>query len=100
MNKDYLLDFYHNSNGCDKFCPAILYLENKESYHLLLKTYTFNQFIYNIRKTRKLPAYKGFFFLIDNKMVTGTEEIGTIYERLKDEYGLLHINVIEQSTFG
>ncbi len=58
------------------------------------------QFFYIIRKKNKLGEQDALFFYINNKLMTGTEVIGSIYEKEKEEDGYLYIYVAKEKVFG
>jgi hypothetical protein len=84
----------------NEFCPIIATIRNKRSQHLLHQEDKFYNFIFYIRKTRKLSPNRGFIFMTNNYILSGTQTVGEIYEKFKSKDDLLYIDVVEESIFG
>lgn len=100
-DKEYFLRLFEQNKP--DYCLAIVKFEkdpDNETYHLLCKSSRFHQFIHFIRKTRKLPANKGFIFLAGEYMITGNQTIQDIYDNYKGEDNFLHITITEERIFG
>jgi GABA(A) receptor-associated protein len=57
-------------------------------------------FMYVIRKRLKLEPEKALYLFINSKIVTGTKNLTTIYNKYQDEDGFLYIKYSGETTFG
>jgi hypothetical protein len=90
------------------FVPAII-LPDKEiemckRRFLLPETENFGYCVASIRKNIQLKPSEAVFFLIDNKIMDMTQNIGAFYSQYKlnkkPEDAFLYINIIKEKTFG
>jgi len=72
----------------------------KKSKYLVPKTMEFKQFIYVIRRSVELESSQALFITINNKLVTGSKQIGEIYEEEKNKDGFLYVVYTSENTFG
>jgi GABA(A) receptor-associated protein len=72
---------------------------DKQKY-LVPKDLTIGQFIYVIRKRMHFHAEEALFLLINNRIVSSSTLIGTIYHQEKDEDGFLYVKYTKENTFG
>ncbi len=61
---------------------------------------TIGQFIYVIRKRMNMSSEKALFLFINNKMVSSSKTLCSIYVEDKDKDGFLYINYTTENTFG
>lgn len=99
-DKNYFLQLFEVNKP--DYCPAILVFEGEgvETYHLLYKDGRFSQFMFLVRKTRKLPPEEAFFFLANNYILNGNARIGDVYDNHKSDDEFLHITVTKERVFG
>lgn len=83
-------------------CPVVVMDDwGHESYHLLHREQLFSSFIVFFRRTRRLSAESGYFFLVGgNTLVTGDKRIGELYDTYKDQDEFLHLYVLKENIFG
>ena len=60
----------------------------------------FKQFIYVVRKSIQLDPSQALFITINNKLVTGSKQMGEIYEEYKNKDGFLYVVYTSENTFG
>ena len=68
--------------------------------YLVPKDMTMGQFLFVIRKRIKIEASKALFIMVDNNMVTGSNNLSIIYDDHRDEDGFLYITYTTENTFG
>jgi len=80
--------------------------DNLQEYKLDKKKFlvpadmTLGQFSYTIRKRMTLPPEKAVFIFINDKLVTCSSTIGTIYNQDSDDDGFLYMLLQGENTFG
>jgi GABA(A) receptor-associated protein len=74
--------------------------EIKKRKYLVSKDLTVGQFMYIIRKQIQLNSNMGLFLFIKEIIPSGSEKMGNIYNRYKDNDGYLYINYAFENTFG
>lgn len=72
----------------------------KKKKYLVPKNMEFKQFIYVIRKSIELESSQSLFITVNGKLVTGSKELGEIYEEDKNKDGFLYIVYTSENTFG
>ena len=100
-DKEYFLRLFRENKK--NYFPAIVIFEKHPehpSFHLLYGDNIFTQFIFFIRKTRKLPPNKGYIFISNNVMLVGAYTIREIYEKYKSADDFLYITICEENMFG
>ena len=58
------------------------------------------QFMYVIRKRLKLLPEEAIFLFVNNRIISGTSIIGTIYDNYKDADGFLYIQYAKENVYG
>lgn len=81
--------------NCDKSVPNI----DKKKF-LVPADLTMGQFQYVIRKRIKMNAEKAMFVFVNNKMMSSSSLLTTVYDEHKDEDGFLYVNYSGENTFG
>jgi len=71
-----------------------------KSKYLVPYDLTVSQFLLVIRKKMKLPPERAIFLFVNDKMISGTQIISTIYQYEKDPDGFLYIGYSSENTFG
>lgn len=61
---------------------------------------TLGQFMFILRKRLALKPEKAIFLFINNKIITMSEILSTIYENEKDADGFLYVDYAGENTFG
>ena len=82
----------------EKFGIEVPDIDRKK--YLVPDDLTMSNFMYVIRKRLKLKAEKALYLFVNNKILAGMENIGTVYDKYKDEDGFLYIKYSGESTFG
>jgi len=67
---------------------------------LVPKDMTIGNFVYILRKHIKLEPSQALFVFIDNKLVSNSEMIGTVYEQKKNNDKFLYVIYSIENTFG
>ena len=67
---------------------------------IVSKDMTFGQLIYIIRNKMNLDSKVALFFTVNDKMCTSNLDIGSIYEKNKQEDNFLYIKYTTENTFG
>jgi GABA(A) receptor-associated protein len=67
---------------------------------LVPKDMNMGQFIYIIRKRIKLKPEEALFVIVNNNLVSSSEQINSVYEKHKDEDGFLYVIYTSENTFG
>lgn len=68
--------------------------------YLVPKDMTIGQFLFVIRKRINLDPKNALFITVNNGLVTGSRNIGIIYEDHCDEDGFLYVVYTTENTFG
>ena len=55
---------------------------------------------YIIRKRIKLKPEEALFVIVNNNLVSSSEQINSVYEKHKDEDGFLYVIYTSENTFG
>lgn len=85
---------------CEKDPQCKIEKEIKTRY-MLPKDLYFSEFIYIIRKKLNLDSSVAIFLIIDNKYsVIGNDNIELVYEKYKEEDGILYLLYSDQEIFG
>ena len=71
-----------------------------KSKYLVPYDLTVSQFLFVIRKKMRLPPERGIFLFVNDKIISGSQIISTIYEYEKDPDGFLYIGYSSENTFG
>lgn len=72
----------------------------KKKKYLVPKNMEFKQFIYVIRRSIELESSQSLFITVNNKLVTGSKQMGEIYEEDKNKDGFLYVIYTSENTFG
>ena len=72
----------------------------KNKKYLVPTSMEFKQFIYVVRKSIQLDPSQALFITINNKLVTGSKQMGEIYEEYKNKDGFLYVVYTSENTFG
>lgn len=70
------------------------------SKYLCPRNLTIANFLYVIRKRLKLNESEAIYLFINNSIINGSKDLGTIYEQKKDNDGFLYIRYDSETTFG
>jgi len=70
------------------------------SKYLCPRNLTMANFLYVIRKRLKLNESEAIYLFINNSIINGSKDLGTIYEQKKDNDGFLYIRYDSETTFG
>lgn len=68
--------------------------------YLVPKDMTMGQFLFVIRKRINLDPKNALFITVNNGLVTGSRNIGIVYEDHCDEDGFLYVVYTTENTFG
>jgi GABA(A) receptor-associated protein len=80
-------------------CKSLPNIDKKK--FLVPKDLTIAQFLYVVRKRLNIDSTQAIFlFTKDNTLPTGSQEVQSIYDELKDEDGFLYLFYSAESTFG
>ena len=58
------------------------------------------QFVFTIRKKIKLESSQAIFMLVNNRLVTGNDQLSKIYKEHQNEDGFLYMLYTSENTFG
>ena len=72
---------------------------DKQKY-LVPRDMSFSQFIFVIRKRVHLKASESLFITINQRLMSGSTPIDTLYDELKDPDGFIYIVYTSENTFG
>ena len=80
-------------------CKSLPDIDKKK--FLVPKDLTIAQFLYVVRKRLNIDSTQAIFlFSKDNTLPTGSQEIQSVYDELKDDDGFLYLFYSAESTFG
>ena len=72
---------------------------DKKKY-IVSKDMTFGQLIFIVRKRMNVDSSIALFFTVNSNLITGSSDLGTIYEENKNEDNFLYIKYTTENTFG
>jgi GABA(A) receptor-associated protein len=70
------------------------------SKYLCPKDLTIANFLYVIRKRLRLNEREAIYLFVNDAIINGSKDLGTIYEQKKDDDGFLYIRYDSETTFG
>jgi len=68
--------------------------------YLVPRDMSLSQFVFVIRKRVHLKASESLFITINQRLMSGSTPIDTIYDELKDPDGFIYIVYTSENTFG
>jgi len=77
-------------------------ITNIKDKYMALRTTSVQQFLHFVRfkDITLLSKNATLLMFVDNKIPRLTDDLGTLYEKYKDNHGLLHIQIETESVFG
>jgi GABA(A) receptor-associated protein len=81
--------------------PAIKdIMEIDKKKYMVSKEMTLGQFIFIVRKRLKVDSSTALFFTVGGELMTGCLDLGSIYDKNKNEDNFLYIKYTTENTFG
>lgn len=75
-------------------------IEIDKKKYIVSKDMTFGQLIFIVRKRMNVDSSIALFFTVNSNLITGSSDLGTIYEENKNEDNFLYIKYTTENTFG
>lgn len=75
-------------------------IEIDKKKYIVSKDMTFGQLIFIVRKRMNVDSSIALFFTVNSNLITGSSDLGSIYEENKNEDNFLYIKYTTENTFG
>lgn len=75
-------------------------IEIDKKKYIVSKDMTFGQLIFIVRKRMNVESSIALFFTVNSNLITGSSDLGSIYEENKNEDNFLYIKYTTENTFG